>query len=126
MLSDLPNDIYSCVAKEISEYYDILNARLSFHIFKEVLPLFKLKHAKLEYLINNKKLIHACINENCFWDSYIDEYFTNINYRRYIHSHQTALNGVLLSNLIGQPPIKINIPYCFECMCKFSPIQIYP
>ena len=70
--------------------------------------------------------LNKCVNEDCYWDSYLDVYDTHIDYRRYIHTHQSALNCVMLIYNNGKNIKYTNIPYCYDCMKKYLPTQIYP
>lgn len=126
MLYILPDDIILHIIKIIKNYYSpyLLHIISINHTFKNIVPIIYLKYCKLDYLLNNKSLLKNCCNNNCYLDTYPNNiYDNNINYRRYIHKHQTALNFVLSYNN-SKKNTNIFIPYCFECMQIYKPIKL--
>ena len=66
----------------------------------------------------NYKPTEMCINIDCYydtWDIYEDIY--HYGYRRYIHSHQCALNKTTIT--INNKQYNTHTPYCSECFMKY-------
>lgn len=126
MINNLPYDMIIYITKKTRDYLDLSNLRITCQLFNNAIPFIRLKQAKLEYLINVNNNLNKCVNEDCYWDSYLDVYDTHIDYRRYIHTHQSALNCVMLIYNNGKNIKYTNIPYCYDCMKKYLPTQIYP
>lgn len=122
MFDILSDDNIRLIIKFCNNNNDILKIRIINHYFHNSVSKIHLNMRKLEYLLNNKKKVDNCVNEYCFWDSYLDIYDTDIYYHRYIHSHQYAINFVKSALSKKQIDNLIYIPYCFECMQKYKPI----
>jgi hypothetical protein len=122
----LPYDIIRLILRKNLNFHDLTNARMVCNDFKNAINLFKLKQAQLEDSLRNIGNIgnhkRYCVNEDCFWDSYLDLYISDHRFIKYIHSHQYAVNTAHICS-DNSPPKKIwiNIPYCYECMQEYIP-----
>lgn len=118
-LSDLPCELYTCIVRKyITTYSDLLNLKTTCKSFDNLIPVFYLNKNILEYKFAIYIPIRMCVNENCYYDTcdiYEDIY--HYGYRRYIHTHQYALNHSTIT--INKEKHNICIPYCCECFKQF-------
>ena len=130
ILSSFPDDILFIIANNISKpkgvviIQEVLYARTVCVLFAQSIPYFRLRQLKLGLSLETKIAKEYCINDYCYYDSYLPEYAYYAYYQNYIHDHQKAINTIVIRcpNVIKFT--SIHIPYCLECMRLFTPILL--
>jgi len=114
----LPDDIILYINTYSDNYKDLLNMKITCKQNYKLITNFSLTKLILNEKFLNYKPINFCINRDCYYDTiYIHEVIYHNNYRRYIHSHQSALNKFILYTSNKQ--YNICTPYCGECFDKY-------
>jgi len=117
-MDSLPDDIVRHIQTYCNDYEDLLNLKKTGKYFDQSITSMALRKLMLYGVFSNYNPTIACVNIDCYydtWDIYEDVY--NIGYRRYIHSHQSALN--ITNATINKKQYQICSPYCCECFKKY-------
>ena len=118
-LLDLPCDIIDIIIKKYLNYRKcLINFKTTCKYIDQSISQFYLKKMLLKYKLSFYIPTEMCVNIDCYdetWDIYEDIYHHGS--RRYIHSHQLALNNCVIN--INLKKYNISTPYCCECYKKY-------
>lgn len=114
----LPDDIIKYINTYLYDYDDLLHLKLTCKYFDNLITSFSLGKLMLYGKFLNYKSTIACVNIDCYWDTCdVFEYVYHNGYRRYIHSHQDALNKTEVT--INKKQYNVCTPYCSECFTNY-------
>ena len=117
-MDNVPDDILLNIKEYIYDYEDLLNLKSTCISFDKLITHFTLGKLMLYGKFNNYKSTIACVNFDCYWDTgdIFEDVYHN-GYRRYIHSHQCALNKTTIT--INNKQYTTHTPYCSECFTNY-------
>jgi hypothetical protein len=111
------DDIMYYIKSYLTDVNDLVNLKLTCKYFDNTITHFTLGKMMLETKFNKYKHIEMCVNVDCYYDTQdLFEDIYNLGDRRYIHSHQPALNH---TNISYNSNYRLNIPYCTECFMVY-------
>ena len=114
----LPDDIVRHIQTYYNDYEDLLNLKKTGKYFDKLITSFALGKLMLYGIFSNYNSTIACVNIDCYYDTWnIYEDVYHAGYRRYIHSHQSALNKAEAT--INNIRYNICTPYCCECFKQY-------